>query len=101
MSINYRTTDDAVYAQVSLALMQYASMLRHTNHRDWWHRLKCQLGEPEASQLEVDLRQAEALARQVVNATPAHRAVLRMISNARPAAARQRDNFEALCKFDE
>lgn len=94
-------TDDAVYAEVSRTLAAYAFALRETGYRSRWHRFKCRYGEPEARKLEAKLEWAEAHARKVVNATPAHRTALRIISSKQPAHIRQKDNFEALCEPDK
>jgi hypothetical protein len=101
MTMNAGMTDDAVYAEVSRVLAQYAVLLRQSGYRNWWHRFKCRYGEPDAGKLEDDLQQAEGRARQVVNASPAHRSALRIISAKQPADIRQKDNFEALCGSDE
>ena len=94
-------TDDPVYAGVSRVLALYASLLRRTGYRNWWHRFKCSYGEPDARKLEGLLQRAEDHARQVVNATPAHRTALRIISSKQAVSIRQKDNFEGLCGSDE
>lgn len=101
MLLNGGMTDDAVYAEVSGVLAQYALLLRETGYRNWWHRFKCRYGEPDARKLEAALQHAEQHARQVVNATPAHRTELRIISSKQPADIREKDNFAALCETDE
>jgi hypothetical protein len=93
-------TDDPIFAEVSLALVQYKFCLDNTSHRNWWHRFKCRFGEPEARQAEAALHDAEERARRVVNATEAHRTALRIMVSAQPPKVRQIDNFLALCQKD-
>ena len=101
MLLNGGMTDDAVYAEVSCVLAQYALLLRETGYRNWWHRFKCRYGEPDAHKLEAELQCVEQHARRVVNATPAYRTVLRIISSKQSWDIREKVNFAALCDTDE
>lgn len=101
MSLNAGMTDDAVYAEVSHVLAQYALLLRETGYRSWWHCFKCRYGEPDARKLEAELQRVEQQARQIVALTPAHRTAFRIIISNQPADIRQKDSFAALCESDE
>jgi len=98
--IDSQMTSDPIYAEVSLAMAQYKFCLVSTSHRSCRHRFKCRLGEPNARKAEAVLRDAEDRARQLVNASEAHRTVLRIMVSQQPPEVRRIDNFMSLIEQD-
>ena len=97
MSVSYSNGNQTPQEQeVREALANYKMALINTHYRNWWHRLLCLVGDNEANESERSLRDVEQATRVTVNQSPAHQAVVRVVSSQQPENARNMDAFLAL-----
>lgn len=86
-------TTDPVKGEVSQALALYKITLINASYRNFWHRLCCKLGDKMALKHEQQLIAQEAICRQVVNQSPAHRVMLTHLIDQQSDVSRERDLF--------